>query len=198
MGEGDRLTNPAAINRTPGALKDFTNTSTLPYNDANDLYDKLVNDSINTRRIDKAINALETPKFGLSQGRDFIKRAAKRLQPSEYTFHPKLGIISLNNVERQQVVGVAFQYFYNGQGPYQVGEFAEDVNAFTGSDSVGQVLFVKMLKNTVQLPNTPLFDLMMRNIYSVGAYVTNPQDLQVDIIYQDVSAEKAENAQYRK
>ena len=190
LGEGDNLTNPRAVRRTPGAPKDFTNTYTLPLNKANDLYDKLSN-SPDNRRIDKAITNLEA-SYGLSQGRDFIKRAAKRLQPSEYTFHPKLGIISLNNVERQQVVGVSFQYFYNGQGPYQVGEFAEDVNAYTGSDSVGQVLFVKMLKNTVQLTNTPLFDLMMRNIYSVGAYVTNPQDLQLDIIYQDAGTEKAE------
>ena len=192
LGEGERFTNPQAVRATPGATRDFTNTNILPYNEANDLYNKLLRDSVNSRRIDRAINTLESSRIGLAQGQDFIKRAAKRLQPTEYTFNPKLGIISLNNVERQQVVGVAFQYFYNGQGPFQVGEFAEDVNAFTGSDSVGQVIFVKMLKNTVQLTNTPLFDLMMRNVYSVGAYVTNPQDLQLDIIYQDASAEKAE------
>lgn len=192
LGEGDKIGNPTAIRRTSGTRTDITGQHTLPINDANDLYDKLVKDSTNTRRIDRAISVLESSKYGLSQGRDFIRRSAKRLQPSEYTYNPKLGTISINNVERQQVVGVAFQYFYNGQGPFQVGEFAEDVNAFAGSDSVGQVVFVKMLKNTVQLPQLPLFDLMMRNVYSVGAYVNNPQDLQLDIIYQDASKEKAE------
>lgn len=192
LGEADKIGNPSAIRATPGALKDINGQFILPENSANDLYEKLLKDSTNTRRIDRAINVLESTKYGLSQGRDFIKRAAKRLQPSEYTFNAKLGTISLNNVERQQVVGVSFQYFYNGQGPFQVGEFSEDVNAFTGKDSVGQVIFTKMLKNTVQLPNIPLFDLMMRNVYSVGAYVNNPQDLQLDIIYQDASAEKAE------
>jgi cell surface protein SprA len=184
LGEGERITN--RINRVnPGRPTALFSGDKLPDNNVNDLYDRLRNDSVNTRRIDKVINALEGPRYDLSQGRDFMKRAMKRLQPSEYTFNPKLGTLSINNVERQQVVGVAFTYFYNGQGPFQVGEFAENVANVTGADSISQVIFIKLLKSTIQLPQTPLFDLMMKNVYSVGAYVTNPQDLQLDIVYQD-------------
>ncbi len=200
LGEGDlvNISNKQSVRPTPGAKKDVTGNFILPDNDANELYSKIQSNIPLTRRIDKVINVLESSQFGLSQGRDFIKRAAKRLQPSEYSYNPKLGTISINNVERQQVVGVAFTYFYNGQGPFQVGEFADNVAGSAGSDSVAQVLYVKMLKNTVQLPSIPLFDLMMRNVYSVGAYVTNPQDLQLDIIYQDASTEKAEKRALRE
>ena len=184
LGEGDRLINP--INRiNPGRPTALRSPDRLPDNDVNDLYQRLRTDSTNTRRIDKVVNALEGTRYGLSQGRDFMKRAMKRLQPSEYTYNAKLGTLSINNVERQQVVGVAFTYFYNGQGPFQVGEFAENVANVTGTDSISQVIFIKLLKSTIQLPKTPLFDLMMKNVYSVGAYVTNPQDLQLDIVYQD-------------
>jgi cell surface protein SprA len=127
------------------------------------------------------------------QGRDFVKRSAKKLQPTEYTFDPKLGTISVNNLDRQQVLGVAFTYFYNGKGPFQVGEFAENVPLVQGQDSTSRVLFTKMLKSTIQSPSLPIFDLMMKNIYSVGAYVTSPQDLRLDVLYQDASADtKAE------
>jgi cell surface protein SprA len=184
LGEGERLINP--INRVnSGRPVGLLIPDRLPDNNVNDLYNRLRTDSTNTRRIDRVINALEGPRYGLSQGPDFMKRAMKRLQPSEYTFNAKLGTLSINNVERQQVVGVAFTYFYNGQGPFQVGEFAENVANVTGADSISQVIFVKLLKSTIQLPKTPLFDLMMKNVYSVGAYVTNPQDLQLDIVYQD-------------
>ena len=36
-----------------------------------------------------------------------------------------------------------------------------------------------------------MFDLMMKNVYSIGAYTTNPQDLRLDIMYEDAGAEKA-------
>jgi cell surface protein SprA len=183
LGEAERITNK--INKVnPGRPTALTGEK-LPDNNVNDLYNRLRTDSTNTRRIDKVINALEGTRYELSQGRDFMKRAMKRLQPSEYTYNAKLGTLSINNVERQQVVGVAFTYFYNGQGPFQVGEFAENVANVTGADSISQVIFIKLLKSTIQLPKTPLFDLMMKNVYSVGAYVTNPQDLQLDIVYQD-------------
>ncbi len=196
LGEGEKFTPRLGDGRvttrtTPGARRDLTNTVILPDNNANDLYSRIIADEDRTRRIDRAVNTLESGAFDLQQGRHFVKRAMKRLQPSEYSYNEKLGIISVNNVDRQQIVGVSFTYFYNGQGPFQVGEFAENVSAITGidasgkSDSISKILFVKMLKNTTLAPDIPLFDLMMKNVYSVGAYVTNPQDLQIDIVYQD-------------
>jgi cell surface protein SprA len=200
LGEGDLINigNKQNVRPTPGAKRDITGNAVLPDNTANELYSKILDGAATTRRIDRVINSLESSRFGLSQGKDFVKRSAKRLQPSEYSYNAKLGTISINNVERQQVVGVSFIYFYNGQGPFQVGEFADNVAGSSGADSVAQVLYVKMLKNTVQLPAIPLFNLMMRNVYSVGAYVTNPQDLQLDVIYQDASSEKAEKRSLRE
>ncbi len=191
IGEPTRLNNPQNIRRTSRAKFSNLDNEYLPNNDANDLYERLQADAVQTRRISSVIRHIEN-NYGLVQGQDFIKRSAKRLQPTEYQFNPKLGTLSINNVDRQQVLGVSFTYFYNGQGPFQVGEFGQDVPAFTGTDSVSQVLFVKLLKNTIQNPIIPLYDLMMKNVYSVGAYVTNPQDLRLDIVYQDVSADKAD------
>ncbi|MBL7816669.1 MAG: cell surface protein SprA [Saprospiraceae bacterium] len=196
LGEPTNFNNPQAVRRKSTAKFSNLDNQYLPDNNANDLYERLQNDAAQTRRINTVIRHIEN-NYGLVQGQDFIKRSAKRLQPSEYQFNPKLGTLSINNVDRQQVLGVSFTYFYNGQGPFQVGEFGQDVAATSGSalpggDSISQVLFVKLLKNTIQNPVIPLYDLMMKNVYSVGAYVTNPQDLRLDIVYQDVSAEKAD------
>jgi cell surface protein SprA len=183
------LTNPDKIRIKGNAPRGLEGI--LPDNFSNDLYERLQRDSTQTRKIDKVVRFLES-NYGLIQGQDFVKRAAKRLQPQEYAFNPKLGTISLNNIDRQQIVGVSFTYFYNGKGPFQVGEFGENVSAFTGTDSISQVVFTKMLKNTIQQPTLPLFDLMMKNVYSIGAYVQRPEDLRLDIVYQDVSADKAD------
>lgn len=200
LGEAETLNNPQKIRRTSSAYKSPFDNEYLPDNKANDLYERLEADKTQTRTINTAIRHIENT-YGLVQGQDFVKRSAKRLQPSEYQFNPKLGTLSINNVDRQQVLGVSFSYFYNGKGPFQVGEFGQDVSGTSGADpnnpnpgrdSVTQVLFVKLLKNTIQNPTIPLYDLMMKNVYSVGAYVTNPQDLRLDILYQDVSADKAD------
>ena len=60
------------------------------------------------------------------------------------------------------VVGVAFEYTYNGQ-VYQVGEFSSDITA------TDQSLYVKMLKGTTIATDLPIWHLMMKNVYSLGA-----------------------------
>jgi cell surface protein SprA len=191
LGEGDRITNPQSLRVKNGAAT--AKNQRLPNNDVNDLYDKLLRDEDRTRSVGKVVNTLEGINYNMIQGRDFVKRSAKKLQPTEYTFDAKLGTISVPNLDRQQILGVAFTYFYNGKGPFQVGEFAENVPLIQGQDSTSRVIFTKMLKGTIQSPSLPLFDLMMKNIYSIGAYVTNPQDLRLDVVYQDASADtKAE------
>jgi cell surface protein SprA len=190
LGEGDRITNPQSLRVNNGAQ--IAKGQRLPDNDVSDLYKKLINDTARTRSVGRVVNTLEGIDYNMIQGRDFVKRSAKKLQPTEYTFDPKLGTISVNNLDRQQILGVSFTYFYNGKGPFQVGEFAENVPLVQGQDSTSRVIFTKMLKSTIQSPSIPLFDLMMKNVYSVGAYVTNPQDLRLDVYYQDASADKAE------
>jgi cell surface protein SprA len=194
LGEPTTFNNPQAVHKSSSAPNGRLDNLPLPTNESNDLYSRLLADASRTRRINTAISTIEG--YGLVQGQDFVKRMAKRLQPSEYQFNAKLGTLSINNVDRQQILAVSFTYFYNGK-LYQVGEFGQDVSSTSGSsvpgaDSVSQVLFVKLLKNTIQNPTIPLYDLMMKNVYSVGAYVTSPQDLRLDIVYQDASADKAD------
>jgi len=182
LGEPRRFTNP---NLTPLPNPPFRdiNGQALPDNFANPLYAEIISDP-RTKFVDRAVNALKGPPFNLQQGRDFEKVSARLLSPTEFTYHEKLGIISLNvNIQPDQVVGVAFEYFY-GDSTYQVGQLAEDISVAT--DSVNQnVLFVKMLKSTTQRVDLPTWDLMMKNVYSIGAFQVAREDFKLDIFYED-------------
>jgi cell surface protein SprA len=70
---------------------------------------------------------LRLPPYSLQQTRDFEKVSARQLSPTEFTYHPELGFISVNiNVNPDQVLGIAYQYSYK-DSTYQVGQFADDV-----------------------------------------------------------------------
>jgi cell surface protein SprA len=148
--------------------------------DANDIYSDLLAIP-QARNLDNIINVLQSPPFNFQQSKDFEKVQGRLLNQSEYSFHPELGFVSLNiNLRPDQVLGVAFQYDYNGN-TYQIGEFASDQY---DPDTLG-VLYVKMLKSTTPLVGIPLWDLMMKNIYSLNAYQVNQEDFQLDIFYED-------------
>lgn len=92
---------------------------------------------------------------------------ARKLTEKEFTLNPRLGYISLNTpLNADQVLTVAYRYTANGR-EYQVGEFSTDIPI---TPSNPQVLFTKLLKNEILKPNLPIWDLMMKNIYSIGAY----------------------------
>lgn len=175
------LTSP---NIGPGnPRRDVSRRRFLPDNDANDLYRRIVNNE-NVREIDQAVATLQSGQFGLQQSRDFEKVSARKLRPNEYTVHPQLGFISLNiNVQPDQVVGVAYQYSYNGEN-FKVGELSINTEN-TQPDSSLNVLFVKMLKSTTQRPDVPAWDLMMKNVYSIGAFNVNQKDFRLDVVYDD-------------
>ena len=61
----------------------------------------------------------------VQEGFDYaFLESARKLEPTEYTLHPQLGYISLNQrLSNDEILGVAFQFTYQGQ-VYQVGEFA--------------------------------------------------------------------------
>ena len=190
LGESQRLVSPDKISPNPTwNRRDLIDNKPLPDNAANDLYGRILAKGEDARDIDKAVQALQT-EFGLQQARDFEKVSARRLRETEYTFHPELGFISVNiNVQPNQVLGVAFEYEYNGN-IYRVGEMS--INSGTvGADTTDltpKVLFVKMLKSTTQRTDVPTWDLMMKNVYSIGAFQVNPQDFRLDIFYDDPGA----------
>lgn len=155
--------------------------SGLPDNDANNLYRRLSTDP-NNRTIDNCINVLQSD-FGLTQVQDFEKVFARKLSPSEYTFDPVLGYISLNTyLNPNEVLGVAYQYTYNGE-VHQVGELSSQIQ--TDSTETSKVLYLKMLKSTSVRPQLPIWNLMMKNIYSLGAYQISNEDFFLDIYYND-------------
>jgi len=187
LGEPDVLLNPAF--KLPGVPpgQDIKGAG-LPDNRNNTLYPQILNDLNGAtgdtllRRSDKVVSLLRN-SYGLKQIRDFEKVQARLLSTSEYSYNEQLGFISVNlNVQPDQVVGVAMEYTYNGI-PYKIGEFGSDVNP---GDTLNQnVLFVKMLKSTTANVKLPIWDLMMKNVYSIGSINVDPNEFRFDIFYED-------------
>ena len=116
---------------------------------------------------------------GMTSGVDYEKvESARLLSSSEYTVNTQLGFISLNTaLTADQVLAVAFQYTIIGDDHvYQVGEFSNEVSA-------PQCLRVKLLKSTTLDTKSPLWDLMMKNVYSLGAYQVSSEDFILNILY---------------
>lgn len=159
----------------------------LPDNEANTLYKQLLASengppSSNARGLQTSISALQGSPFFMNDAQDFSKIRARKLAPSEFTYDPKLGFVSVNvSIKPTDVVAVAYQYTYNGK-LYQVGEFAQDLPL--NADTLN-VMHLKLLKGVRTRVDLPIWDLMMKNIYSLGAYQINQEDFMLDVFYQD-------------
>ena len=167
---------------------------TNPSNAANSLYFKMSHQAYplpplspsntlrNVNNISNTLATLATAAYGFVPVSDFEKvQFSKKLAPTEYTVNKRLGFISLNAaLNYDEVLAVAYQYTI-GNAVYQVGEFSDD--GISGDNA----LFVKMLKSTNVSPrsDTLLWNLMMKNIYSIGAYQVNPQNFVCDIVYNN-------------
>ena len=149
----------------------------VPSNRSNDMYEKLVNNYSEARDISQATMVLDG--IGDFEGSvDYEKlQNARLLSSSEYTLSPSLGYVSLNNtLQTDDVLAVAYEYTYGGT-TYQVGEFASDLSNNT------QALFVKLLKGTTGSPRLPIWRLMMKNIYNLGATSVQSEKFRLDIKY---------------
>lgn len=136
----------------------------------------------------------------VNEGRDYVTlENARRLQSSEYQLNTQLGYISLNQrLSNDEVLGVSFQFTVNGK-VYQVGEFSSDgVEANGGTlpnedptedpiEGISQNLIVKLLKSNITNVNQPVWDIMMKNIYPLGAYQLESEDFTLNILYTDPS-----------
>ena len=167
------------------------NGRTLPSNKNSDLFSTLVNDP-QVRSIDRVKTTLKSMSYGLKEVRDFEIHNMRKLNTNEYSFHPQLGYISLNQRLRpNQVLGVAFEYTYtlNGNEVYKVGEITNESNR--GEDDINDepqpenVIFVKMLKSTIQVPGIPSWDLMMKNVYPLNTSQLTQEDFKLDIFFED-------------
>lgn len=102
---------------------------------------------------------------------------ARKLTDSEFFVHRQLGYISLNQqLNQNQVLAVAYEYTVNGRR-YQVGELSTD--GVTGTDA----LYTKMLRSTELNTSVPMWDLMMKNVYAIGAYQVKREGFKLDIWY---------------
>lgn len=156
----------------------------LPTNVSNNLMTRLDTNAI--RNINTVTSYLSGDPLRIGRtgyfvaGQDFEKvENARKLNPSEYTFNGKLGFISLNTtLNSDQTLAVAYQYTVIGyDSTFQVGEFSDQgINA-------PKVLSAKLLKSTTLNTNMPMWDLMMKNVYSMRAFQVNREDFTFNILY---------------
>ena len=151
-------------------------------NQNNNLFRKL-RENAPIRKVDQTVNLLETT-FLLNRGKDYdLLKGAKRLTEREYRFSPELGYISLvTPLRNDEVLAVSYEYTQNGVR-HQVGELTEDYQSLTED----KVLYLKMLKSSTIRNNTehPMWNLMMKNIYTLNTQQINKQGFQLRVIYKD-------------
>ena len=180
LGENDpqHILN-ASISATSGAR--------MPYNKANSLYQTLAMEHTNIRDIQQISSVMQNlTDMDLSEDYEKIE-SARLLNNGEYTLNAALGYISLKTALNQdEVLAVAYEYTYGGQ-VYQVGEFSTD-----GGENMGapNALLLKMLKSTNNAPthkNKGTWDLMMKNVYSLGASQISSDKFELYIQYRNDS-----------
>lgn len=170
MDLGERNPYNQSINPIPGSV--------YPDNYSNNLITSF--DTVRIRNINQVTEYLTGSPFGYVSGSDFEKvENARRLNSSEYSFNSKLGFISVNStLNPDQVLAVAYQYTVIGEDKvYQVGEFSDE------GISAPKTLMVKLLKSTALNTKIPMWDLMMKNIYNIGAFQLNREDFVLNILY---------------
>lgn len=150
----------------------------IPYNNTNTLYNTLNQQFTGARDI-STVN--QTLGGTFVNGTEYEEvESARLLDASEYTVNTKLGYISLKTqLQADEVLGVAYNYTYSNGQTFQVGEFSTD-----NPSSAASCLYVKLLKGITMSPDMPFWDLMMKNIYSLGAYSVQKEKFKLNIMYQ--------------
>ncbi|MFT4642234.1 MAG: cell surface protein SprA [Candidatus Azotimanducaceae bacterium] len=167
-------TNIAGTNviPSPGVNQD-------PSNGSNDLANLLVlGDPV--REI--ATVSTRLMSYGITQGRDYsILENARKLRPEEFSIQPQLGYISLNRrLADSDVLAVSYEYTISGSPEvFKVGELTSD--GVVAPDN----LVVKLLRSEIINTTIPLWDLMMKNIYSLGAYQMSKEGFRLELLYRD-------------
>ncbi len=166
----------------------------VPHNNLNDLYATDTSTYGALRDINVPLSSTFAPlvsTYGFQQDVNYVRIGnARKLATTEYTMNTRLGYISLNQaLNYDEVLAVAYQYTLNGI-TYQVGEFSN--SGVSGQDA----LILKLLKSTSNVPiisdnsvrhKYKMWNLMMKNVYSVGAYQVNPSNFQLGIWYNNPS-----------
>lgn len=155
----------------------------LPYNGANNLYSTITGSYSLARDIGQVTTAFAGYIEG---GQDYEKvESARLLSSSEYSFNAQLGYISLQMaLQADEVLAVAYEYKSEGK-TYQVGEFSADiVDKYDPANLKSGALLVKMLKPVSLSPRAYTWDLMMKNVYYIGASNIQKDRFRLNITYQ--------------
>lgn len=150
-----------------------------PRNDINSLYGDMKTTYVGIRNI-ADVNAVLSQISNFNGGVDYEKiENARKLNASEFTVNNQLGYISVNtSLNTDEILAVAYEYTLGGR-TYQVGEFSTD--GVTAPDA----LILKLLKGTNLSPRLPTWNLMMKNIYSIGAFQIDRKEFNLNILYQN-------------
>jgi cell surface protein SprA len=150
-------------------------------NDLNALYNTITNQYSGIRNFSDIAGLLAPLEsaYNFYGGTDFEKiENARRLSESEYKLNAELGYISLNtSLRSDEVLAVAYVYTWQGK-TYKVGELSVD------GISAPKTLVVKLLKGTSLTPKSGTWDLMMKNVYAIGAYQVSGSDFILDVLYR--------------
>ena len=167
------------FNKVP-AFQATSGTMVYPDNQTNKMYDQLTTSYGIIRNVDQVTNAFAPLYPGFQIGRDFEKiENARKLDEREYDINTKLGYISLNTaLNTDEVLAVAYEYTYGGK-IYKVGEFSTD------GITAPQTLVLKLIKGTTLSPKLPTWNLMMKNIYSLGSGKLDKNNFVLNVLYQD-------------
>ena len=166
------------------SLVNFNAGAQDPSNGANDLEDFLTADNQirNIATLNLALN-------GYDQGTDYsiLENARKLTLGIDFDLNPQLGYITLNRrLADSDILAVAFEYTENSpdngntENVFRVGELSGD--GVTAPDN----LVVKLLRSELIDTNLPMWDLMMKNVYSLpGAFQLQPDGFRLEVLYQD-------------
>lgn len=158
-------------------------TTPFPDNSLNNLYEE-ISKAAGTREPGKNYGTIfQGQSFAGSapydNGEQFIfNTKARKLNANEFTYQPQLGYISLNQkLNDNQLLAVSYSYTMNGSSKvYKVGEFSEE----------SPVLITKVLRvNNKVNTDSPMWKLMMKNIYSIDAGQVSQDGFILNVYYRD-------------
>lgn len=175
------ITNTSSYEKQSRNIIAFTDLGASKTNTVDPLYRELLNVPA-LRNFESSKSTLDNfPYRKMEDGTDYEKlKDARLLHPSEYTVNRQLGYISLRTaLDPKEVLAVAYEYEKVGeQGIYKVGELTTDPR-----DSIN-ILYVKLLKGTEASPsNKRLWNLYMKNVYSLGSYNIQEEKFRLDVMY---------------
>ena len=199
---GEAESDNTRLGRTGTAPAGFFNLTggNLPRNDANNFNPLAIGTGGSV--LTESIREIATVQSGfgslsgvVNQGFDYaiLENARKLEEGRDFKLNTQLGYISLRQrLSNDEVLTVAFQYTFAGD-VFQVGEFANDGIGATEVDPnnpgllINNTLVTKLLKSNVTNVTDPIWDLMMKNIYSTGAFQLSAEDFRMNILYTDPS-----------